>query len=72
MLYKMVICVQMYLELEKLYWKLLDKGDLHFINSYYTLDNSMKQCTAKGLGVKQCHCGEQSQQGGDVAKGHFG
>ena len=52
-LYQMVICIQIYLESEKLYWKLLDKGDPQFVNLYYTLDNIMKAHTAQGLGVKQ-------------------
>ncbi len=52
-LYQMIVCVQIFLESEKLYWKLLDKGDPYFVNLYYTLDNIMKQHTAKGLGVKQ-------------------
>ncbi len=52
-LYQMVICVQMMLESEKIYWRLLDKSDLEVVNLYYTLDNIMKERTAKGYGVKK-------------------
>ncbi len=52
-LYQMVICIQIFLESQKLYWKLLDKNNMDVVSLFYTLDNIMKERTAKGYGVKQ-------------------
>ncbi len=53
MLYQMVICLQMFLETEKVYWHLFDKSDKCLSDLYYTLDNIMKAHTEEGLGRKQ-------------------
>ncbi len=52
-LYQMVVCLQMFLETEKLYWHLFDKSDSNLADLYYTLDNLMKLHTEEGLGHKQ-------------------
>ncbi len=42
-LHQMIICMQMFLETEKLYWKLFDNSDQNFADLYYILDNVMKE-----------------------------
>ncbi len=49
-LYQMIVCMQMYLQTQKLYWHLFDKSDAELSDLYYTLDNIMKERTAQGLG----------------------
>ncbi len=51
-LYQMALCIQMHLEMYKVYWKLLGKGDNCLQVLYYMLDNIIKQCTMDGLGRK--------------------
>ncbi len=53
-IYEMVICVQMYLETQGIFWKLLDDSD-SFVQLRYTVDNLMKEKASIGLGsqVKQ-------------------
>ncbi len=46
----MVICLQMYLESSKVYFKLLSKEDPTFVDLYFVIDNLMKECTEAGLG----------------------
>ncbi len=49
-IYQIVICLQMYLESSKVYFKLLSKEDPTFVNLYFVIDNLMKECTEAGLG----------------------
>ncbi len=48
-LYQMIICLQMSLEYQKVYWRLLTKEDPDFVDLFYTVDNIMKQKPVKGL-----------------------
>ena len=47
-LYDIVFCIQFWLEMQGLAWKLLN--DQAFQDLKFTLDNLMKQCTTLGLG----------------------
>ena len=49
-IYELVICIQMYLEQNGIFWKLLDDKDKHFISLKYTCDNAMKERAESGLG----------------------
>lgn len=51
--YQMCICLQMFLETNRLHWKILNKQDPLFMDFYYVLDNVMKQKSAQGLGKVQ-------------------
>ncbi len=53
MVYQMCVCIQMYLESNKIHWKILNKQDSKFVDFYYILYNVMKQKCAKGLGKVQ-------------------
>ncbi len=46
----MIISLQMFLESERIYWKLLSKEDPEFIDLFFTIDNLMKEYTSEGLG----------------------
>lgn len=48
-LYEILVCLQMCLESNGIYWKFLDDPD--FVELKYTLDNEMKKHTREGL----CH-----------------
>ncbi len=48
-LYEILISIQMHLESEGLYWKLID--DSNFVNVKYTLDNLMKLRTEQGMSL---------------------
>ncbi len=48
--YQMIISLQMFLESEQIYWKLLSKEDPTFIDLFFTVDNLMNECTREGLG----------------------
>ncbi len=50
MIYQMVISIQMYLESERIYWKLLSKEDPDFVDLFFTVDNLMKEQMSEGLG----------------------
>ena len=45
-LYQMCMCLQMYLESNRLHWIILNKADPQFVDFYYVLDNVMKQKSA--------------------------
>ena len=51
--YQMCVCIQMYLEMNRIHWKILNKQDVKFVNFYYILDNVIKQKYAQGLGKVQ-------------------
>ncbi len=46
-LYEIIVCVQMHLESQGIFWKLIDDGD--FVNVKFALDNVMKKQTALGF-----------------------
>ena len=46
--YQICVCLQMYLESNCLYWKILNKANPQFVDLYYVLDNIMKQKCAEG------------------------
>ena len=48
---ELVYCIQMFLHMKRVFWYMLDKSDIVFLDMYYVLDNEMKQCTSEGLGV---------------------
>ncbi len=48
-LYQMILCIQMFFEKHKVFWKLLGKGDECLTDLYYTLDNLMKKHTGNIL-----------------------
>ena len=50
----MLYGVQMYLETQKLNWKLIDKTDELFIDLANVLDNLVKQRVVLGMGVINC------------------
>ena len=50
-IYEMIVCMQMYLETQGLFWKLLDDKDYHFIQLHYTCDNLMKERVKSGMGT---------------------
>ncbi len=47
--YQMIICIQMYLEAQKLHWQLLNKEDPEFVDLYYAVNNLMKECTSSDI-----------------------
>ncbi len=49
-IYQMMICVQMYLEMHKVYWHILNKNHAEFVNLYYIIDNLIKEHSKQGLG----------------------
>ena len=50
---EIIYCIQMRLNGNGIYWKLLEKSYEIFAQLYYVLDNVMKDKTAKGLGKVQ-------------------
>ncbi len=51
--YQMIICLQMYLESNRVHWKLLNKNDPDFVDLFYVIDNLMKEKNRAGLGKVQ-------------------
>ena len=49
----LVYGIQMHLETQKFYWKLLDMSDEEFVNVAMVLDNEMKDRVEKSMGVVQ-------------------
>ncbi len=54
-IYEIVMCLQIHLETQGIFWKLLDDSDSAFVELRYTCNNLMKECASSGLGsqVKQ-------------------
>ncbi len=50
-IYEMVICVQMFLETYRLFWKILDNKDDEFIKLRYTCNNLIKERAKSGMGT---------------------
>ena len=48
---EMIVCIQMYLSMQGVYWKLLSEKDEIFIELFNLVDNMMKNLTEKGKGV---------------------
>ena len=42
-IYQIMICIQIHLEKNKVYWKILNKNHPEFVNLYYCIDNLIKE-----------------------------
>ena len=70
--YQIVVCVQFYLETQGFLWRLLE--DKRFDEVKFTLDNTMKSCTAAGIGITVNQVDVLSQTDQDIlwSKGVLG
>ena len=48
MLKELIYCIQMFLHSKRVFWLLLHRSDITFLDLFYVLDNEMKKERLKG------------------------